>query len=123
MSELARFLFQKGHFSASVKRVKPAGFNPGNRPDLSVFDVRAADEQVRRALGAEVAALQNRAVKARAEIMLSALDDLPLSFERDDVPLFRHGNILGFPVGDDEENRSARLELATALASRATLCI
>ncbi len=121
MSDLARFLFQKGHFSSANQRVKPGGFNPGNRSDLSVFDIRDTDSATRMALGMQVSELQGRDVKARAELALDALDDLPVSFLRDDTPIERHGNITGFPVGVDDDARSTRLELATRLANSSKL--
>jgi len=123
LADLARFLFQSGHFSAGAGRVRPHGFNPGNRTDLSTFDVQGLDDPAKQDLGDQVANLQARPLKARAELPLTALDDLPLEFVRVDMPIERHGNILGFPLGDDAEAKSARLELATALANSATLHI
>lgn len=121
MSDLARYLFQKGHFSASKGRVKTQGFNPGRHPDLSMFDVRGADAETRRTIGNEVGRLRGAAALARAELAMSALDDLPLHFVRDDTPIERHGNIVGWPAGASDDARSARLQFAAMLASRASL--
>ncbi len=121
MSDLARYLFQSGHFSASKGRVKSQAFNPGTRPELSVFDVRGTDASERHALGTAVGRLRGRDPLAHAELAFTALDDLPLYFVRDDLPIERHGNILGWPPGDSDDARSARHEFATTLASRATL--
>jgi len=119
--DLARYLFQSGHFSARNARVKPAGFNPGRRGELSVADVEGLSDPDRWEIGATVAELQGRPVKARADFSDSVLTDLPLSFLRDDDPFDRHGNITGWPTGKDDEARLRRKELAVVLAAGSTL--
>ena len=121
MAELARFLFQKGHFSAKNKRVKPGAFNPGTRKDLSVFYVAGIGEPRKRLIAAAVSTVGGRDVKARAEILLSDLGGTRLSFVRDNDPIWRHGNLVGWTLGDDDAARMDRVEHATALASRVSL--
>lgn len=72
-------------------------------------------------IGELVAALQGRPVRARADFSGSLLDDLPLSFVRDDDPFDRHGNIVGWPMGEDDEAKMRRKELSTVLAAGSTL--
>ena len=123
MSELARFLFQNGHFSVKNERVKPGAFNPGNREDLSIFYVPGLSEARKAAIAGSVSARRNQAVRARAEIDLTDLSDTPLSFVRDDEPIYRHGNLVGWPLGEADDARTDRVQIATTLASRASLYV
>ncbi len=121
MSAFARFLFQKGHFSAKNERVKPGAFNPGNREDLSIFYVPGLSEARKAVIARSVSTHRNQAVRARAEIDSTDLRDTPLSFVRDDQPIYRHGNLVGWPLGEADEHRMDRVQIATTLANRASL--
>lgn len=123
MPDLARFLFQSSHFSASKGRVRAGAFNPGRRTELSVFEVAGLDFASRAAIGQAISELQSRPLRAWAELPLRALKALPLAFIRDDMPIERHGNIVGWPEGDEDESRAARTELSAILAQQASLVI
>jgi hypothetical protein len=68
-----------------------------------------------------VAELQRRPVLARADFPDAVLSDSPLSFVRDDDPFDRHGNLVGWPTGTDDEAKLRRKELSTVLAAGSTL--
>lgn len=123
MSELARFVFQSGHYSATQGRVKRGAFMPAPNGELSVFEVLGLLEDERAQIGVNVSKLQERPAHGWAEFEHSDLADLPLAFVRDDTPIERHGNVVGWPMGDDDESRMARTELATTLAQRSSLVI
>lgn len=121
--DLTRYLFQSGHYSALNRRAKPSGFDPGPRGTLSVADVEGLFEDARWDLGRIVAELQGRPVLARADFTHAILEDLPLTFVRDDHPFVRHGNIEGWPTDPGDEARLRRKELSTVLAARSILCL
>ena len=60
-------------------------------------------------------------LRGRAELSLDVLNDLPLRFERDDTPFDRHGNILGWPQGKEDDDRAELKLLKTALATASVL--
>lgn len=122
MSDLARVLFQSGHYSVSKGRVKPGAFHPkAGSAELSVLDIRELEGSVKVALAARIAVLQGRQAKGHAEFPLTALESLPLWFERDDQPIERHGNLLGWPNDGSDHAEMGRHRCSVALAASSAL--
>jgi hypothetical protein len=112
LSPLARYLYDKAHFSAENKRVKERAFLPPPNLRLSVFVVDALEHQEIVDLGQTVT---QRELRAYATLEDSITKAQGLRVERDDTP-FRHAEIAGWPAEKEHQK-----EIAQELASAATL--
>ncbi len=121
MSDLARYVYQSRHLKGG--RLRWQAFHPSRESeDLSVFDIRDADVDAKEALDEEVATFERGRPKGRAELPMAAVEDAGLEYLRDDIPIARHANLRGFPVGGDEiVTKAARTQIAQVLALRATI--
>jgi hypothetical protein len=112
-SPLARFLYDRAHFSVEKRRVKERAFLPPPSLRLSVFIIDALEHQEVVDLGCAVTERELRAYAKLSDPTTATAQGL--SIERDDTP-FRHAEIAGWP-GEKERQK----EIAQELASAATL--
>ena len=120
MSELARFLFQKGHYSRMNKAVRPGAFLPKHGL-TSVFDIVDLDEAKIFEIGDAVGESRGKPPHGRGEFDQSHVIDVGLRFERDDTPP-RHGNLVGWP-SDGPEVKARSKAIAVALAAQTKLIL
>lgn len=122
---IARFLFLASHFKKG--RVRPGAFTPVRREgrlETSIFRIDDLEPPAIEGIATEVGAMGGRTVLARAEISQSDVKRERLFVEFDDLPIQRHGNILGWPAGDDEDDHvAASIGKRQALAIASTLCL
>lgn len=120
MSELARFLFQRGHYSRDNNAVRPSAFLPKNG-ETSVFEILGLEDLDIWKLAEDVGEIRGKPPRGRGEFTRADVGAVGLRFVRDDHPV-RHGNLLGWPSEGSE--LKARLKaIAVALASRAVLVL
>ena len=113
--DLARFIFQSGHFS--LTEVKYAAFMPWPNPKASVSRVSGLSEREVWKLGEDhVASSARPSIKARGSIRVQEVLDVRLQVEPDPKPHYRHANIAGW----DPERSKQKLQ-AIELAKRARL--
>jgi hypothetical protein len=120
VAELARYLFQSGDYSKENKAVRTGAFLPRHGA-TSVFWIDQLDDLAIRAIGDEVGTGRGVRPKGRGELDRTDVTAVGLRFERDDTP-FRHGNILGWPVGGPEV-KAQQKAIALDLAGRAVLIL
>ncbi len=120
MGELARFLFQRGHYAPGKRVVKPGAFLPKNG-HTSVFEIVGLPEQKIRKIGIAAGAAREREPRARGELTRANVRDVGLRFERDDVPLL-HGNLVGWP-SEDNRRKDLNKDVARRLAQTAVLVL
>lgn len=123
---LARFLFLPGQFKKG--RVRPNAYTPvlnGGRLETSIFRIDDLEPKDIDGIATLVEEMGERTVLARAELMASAVTRAGLTAEFDDLPIPRHGNILGWPSGgNDDDNHVARsLEQRQELAGASKLVL
>lgn len=123
MADLARMVFHERHFSRRKNLVKPGAFDPGASGSLSTFAIGGLDTSDVHELCRRVGTLRGIEPKGWAGLQFESLSVFGLEFVRDDQPIERHGNVIGFAIGDDDEARAARKEVATSLAARAALTL
>jgi hypothetical protein len=109
LSPLARYLYERKHFSIQNGRVKERAFLPPPSLRLSVFVVDALSHGEIVALGSGVT---ERELLAYAMLNNSVAAEQGLAVERDDTPL-RHAEIVGWPSEKEHQKEIAR-ELAAA---------
>lgn len=117
---VARFLFQKGHYSSQKGIVKPGAFLPKNG-QTSVFEVSGLEEEDVRLMGDAAGRTRGRSPRGRGELETSDVTAAGLRFERDDVPP-RHGNLVGWPSHGKEVKARCKA-VAVELAVRAVLVL
>lgn len=117
---VARFLFQKGHYSAQKGIVKPGAFLPKNG-QTSVFEISGLAEADVRLIGETAGTPRGRNPRGRGELGTRDVTAAGLLFVRDDVPP-RHGNLLGWP-SQGEEVKARCKAVAVELAVRAVLVL
>jgi hypothetical protein len=120
MAELARFLFQKGHFSRDNNAVRPGAFLPQNG-QTSVFDIVGLATHETAALGDAIGQQRGKPPKGRGEFDYRHVTEVGLQFDRDDTPP-RHGNLIGWP-SEGPELKARWKAIAADLAVRATLVL
>lgn len=120
MGELARFLFQRGHYAPGNGVVKPGAFLPKNGC-TSVFEVAGLPEQSIREIGIAAGVARRREPRGRGELTRADVTDVGLRFERDDKPL-RHGNLVGWP-SEDNRRKDLNKDVARRLAQRSVLVL
>ena len=120
MSELARFLFPKGHYSRGNQAVRPGAFLPKDG-QTSVFDIVDLDEAGVTEIGDAIGEHRGKPPHGRGEFDQSHVIEVGLQFERDDAPP-RHGNLVGWP-SDGPEVKARSKAITVALAARAQLIL
>jgi hypothetical protein len=120
LKELARFLFDTGHYSPAQRVVRPGAFLPQNGK-TSVFAINGLAEPAILEIAAMVASIRQKPAKGRAEVDIADVTAAGLRFERDDVP-HRHGNLVGWPH-DGLELKARHKAVAVKLAARAELVL
>lgn len=114
-SLLARFIFQKGHFSRT--RAKANAFLP--KPPALEISAICRDGLLEREIwpiGDLLGQTGNRRPLARADFDAEAVSEAGLTIEPDPQPHPRHVNLCGWPTEKDEQK-----EVALHLCARATL--
>jgi hypothetical protein len=109
LSPLARYLYDKAHFSVVNRRVKERAFLPPPSLRLSVFVVENLDHDEIVELGRQVT---ERELRAYATLDVGVPEAQGLTVERDDNP-FRHAEIGGWPAAKEHQKEIAQ-ELASA---------
>jgi len=113
---LSRFIYSKSHYARTKGIVKYNAFMPDPYDNLSVF--RTSD-WVEDRIWERGKKDQDRTLKARGDVLASAVLEVEeLFLDPDDDPP-GHANIKGWPVG--QENKSKRMEIAKTLADKARL--
>jgi len=117
---LARFLVNRNEYRAN-KTVKPKAFLPYSHVELSVNRHRDSGEQELWDIGRQVAALRNRTLHGRTDILASdcriePLDVKACSLARPADPIDNpnHADVIGFPTTKEDQ-----LSLAQKLAAKA----
>jgi len=112
---LARYIFQKNHFSSQNNTVKYAAFMPPPSNRLSVFRILGLAENEIWRIGYEVGEKSVRSLLGRADIKALSVIEAELHIDADDIPP-RHADIIGWP----EEASAIKLK-AIELAEKAQL--
>ena len=120
MSELARFLFQRSHYSPTNGALKPGAFLPKDG-HTSVFDIIELDRTTIRTIGDGVGVTRSQALHGWGEFLHAHVTAAGLKFIRDDQPP-RHGNLVGWPP-DGPEHKAQAKAIAVALARKAELVL
>ena len=107
-TSLARFIFEKGHFSGN--RVKPAAFTPPKSLELSGFLIDGLSETILWQIGDDVAGRHSRRALARADLKREDIIEVGLMIRDDPTPHQRHLNVCGWPNGKDKI-KSVAIEL------------
>jgi len=118
-SLLARFIFQRSHFSKTQSKPKQGAF----LPDPSILKISALwrdglSEQNIWKVGDSLGEVREKQPRARAEFDQEAVSEAKLKIEPDPKPHPRHVNLCGWPV-DKAEQKS----IALFLCARSTLIL
>jgi|SRR3990172_8097138 len=109
---LARFIFY-GRYFRDDNTVRPDAFIPHPYPNLSVTRHLDLSEEQLRNIGMSIAALQNKNLHGRADILTSVVTSLSLIVESDPTPNNpNHANISGWPP-----EKSAQKSIAQQIAA------
>lgn len=110
---LARFLLERGKFSASLGRVKYVAFLPDSARRTSVFRTAGLQEDEIWNLGREcVAGVTGKDLYGWGEIAVASVEATGLRVDADDIP-DRHANLIGWP-DEKEKQRRIAMELERA---------
>jgi hypothetical protein len=103
---VARFVFQRNHFSTKNKRIKPAAFLP---PDgaTSVFKISGLTEEEIWACGELAGERRGVAPYVRGDLFISQIRETELDVVIDNNPQ-NHGNIVNWPPTKDERLAKAQ---------------
>jgi hypothetical protein len=112
---LARYIFQRNHFSSQNHTVRYAAFMPPPSNHLSVFRISGLAEHEIWKVGHEVGEKSARSLLGRADIKALSVIEAGLNIDADDIPP-RHADIIGWP----EEDSAIKLK-AIELAEKAQL--
>ena len=109
--KLARFIFSKNHFSVDKNIVKYGAFvPPPDSDELSVFRISGISCSDVWSIGREHVQ-GNRTLRARGDLLVSAVHVNNLQVIPDPLPHKLHANITPFPFNKNTRDRIAR-ELA-----------
>lgn len=114
---ISRFIYHARDWSDRSGRAKPAAFDPGNRPEISVAHVDGLTEDQIWSLSRQTLSGKpgREAVLARADLDVAVLLRHSLRAIRDDSPFERHTAVSGW----QKENRKAIcLELSCSASLR-----
>ena len=114
---VARFITQKVYYRPSDQTVKYNAFMPNKNGETSVYRIVDLTEKEIYEIGTNfVADILEKALKGRADIIISSILEMNLRVESTPTPHPRHANIINWP-----EANSERKLIALELASEAEL--
>jgi len=114
---LARFIFQKNHFSRQNNRVKYNAFLPNPDGETSVFRTDELSEQALWQTGEQVGFQRTQTLYGRGDIRTDKVVEAGLSVQPKEPPK-HHANIVDWPV-----DKSERMSKAQQLAANARLLL
>lgn len=117
---LARYLTSQRHYNLQTRSVRPSAFEPPSDLRLSVFRIDGLSiEQVwENGLVNVIGAMtQTRTLYGMGKIKASAVRDVHLDIDADDIPP-RHACLIGWP-----EEKYRRMSIAQELAASARLIL
>jgi hypothetical protein len=113
---LARFIFQKGHFSKIQAKPKQGAFLPHpSTLKISALWRDGLSEQDIWKIGDSFGEVRKKPPLARAEFAAEAVSEARLVIEPDPKPHPRHVNLCGWPIGKDEQKSIALLLCARSI--------